>query len=288
MEREKSINTEEIILENLISYYEYAENDFKQAIEAFEEFKRENPLYKQAFIKHTCYCDRIRSKASLAVMQLLHPHEYEEGNWYDWLSFLKTKCSKYSFEIGTLIDMKDKQLDDDLEQEIIQELNTLTNQLEPLIKNTLKRIYSIGLKKAELSVEPTKEILDKKAYHEQRVEQTYNNLLAVQQDISDRLLGYLQFNALPVGKRDNIPSNTGGVYLLWKHGKLDYIGQSSAMRERLSGHHIFDKKTHLITAIPIEKKQERNETEIWLIKKLNPIRNIAYNQYPLNQTIDRL
>ena len=70
----------------------------------------------------------------------------------------------------------------------------------------------------------------------------------------------------------------GGVYILWA-GTLDYIGSAADFRQRLVGHHVYDKTIHFLSVIPIANgdqdiaKRDRFCLESELIEKFKPAKN---------------
>jgi excinuclease UvrABC nuclease subunit len=69
-----------------------------------------------------------------------------------------------------------------------------------------------------------------------------------------------------------------GVYLLIHAGKLEYIGRSSNVENRLTSHHVFDRNYHdeiHVIEIPFEDNYYQQRTiELELIHRYSPPRNI--------------
>lgn len=282
-------------LENLITEFKFAEKEFERAVKALEIFKHAHPLYKEARIQRTCPCTKIKFILLEAAQEFLHAPTDRFGAAFgneitpDMFSsfFPDAVCSKYETQYGTLINKVDQKASDDLEDQLIAEYTELKASIGPLIMRVQERIYRLLLEQGGLSFKATQDLLNEKAACEEAITISYDKLVALQQSISDLLLGYLRLDALPVGRRDNIPAYISGVYLLWNSGSLDYIGQSENIKQRLgSGHHIFDKEKHLITVVRIKDSKERDEIEKWLIQKLHPARNVTNNL--LQQTINRV
>ncbi len=71
-----------------------------------------------------------------------------------------------------------------------------------------------------------------------------------------------------------------GVYFLWKHGELQYIGQSENVSQRVRGHRVFrmsERKGWVVGVIPVKSRVKRFALERECIKRFAPPLNKQQN-----------